>query len=1311
MAEIVKAGAFATEGERRAAGELANLPADWIVICNKVLPTANGRTFEIDFIVIGKRHVFLIDEKSWYGQIRGSDQIWVRADGASVSSPLNKVDYIAGILAEHVRIRVPALSHERGHFVRAGVLLSLSERVPPIKDPRIDTQLFIFNTICARLIHVDQSGGNPLVGQHSTVIRDKLVDLSDRPTVPSEIGIFTIEDASDGLPGTRILHAKIPGGERRTLYLYDLGRDPLSSSDRRTFYLREFQTLRSLRDTGLVAEVKDPFPWSDDYLVVPVEPLSGKSLGAMAPPQTRDDVISDLLLAEACFKGLDRIHARKILHRAISPGSIQVLHGGTSPRIAFTNFHAARVEEASIALSLDVLQIEEPYAAPALASSYGLATTATDLFSLALVFIVRMSGTTVQQLRDTGIVTVPNFSAQWPSLPADVMDELGTLMRSLVIPGSAGVSPAGHTGGQAPRSAATVAGLIGDLARRLRIESTTEVIGRVLDSRYEIIQVLGQGAMARTYLVKDTIYSGIGVFALKQFMYPSVVLAQAANEFNTLQQISSRYLPRIFEIYPPQNDAHIKLEYIPGPTLEAVKQEFPWPLERWWSFAQQLLEAIEALERRQLLHRDVKPSNIILHDEDGRVVLIDFGFATSQGAEAQAAGTLLYQPPEAQSAATPPLDSDRYAASVVMFRVLTNALPFEGRDRSRPTIPDQIEGQVRRLAYVLLDAVSPDPAQRPKSVAELRDRLRTAMQSLDAVGEQLPAHMNPWADKVRGLYRNSSAGNADNRGLDSDFVRQTYVPTALDTQLLPEIFQRRPRAIFLSGNPGDGKTAFLEQVRAELARRGGVEHQADASGWEIVYEDHTYRSCYDASESHNGHSADEQLTTRLRGLEGDTPPEGALTVLVAINDGRLADYFERLRSTFTWLGRLVERTLTRGTDINAQVWLIDLKQRAFVQLPGVAQPSILLRVLDQLVEPTQWELCEECVARSLCPIRRNALMLRSPVVRPRLEHLFLIAHLRRQRHITMRDLRSALAYLITGNLSCADVHTAQQDDDGGASLILHSYWQSAFAPLEQSDELLGDMSVIDPANQPQPHLDRYLHFRQAPADAPDRRALFITDDDLPVHRFADEREWMGATKRRLYFEAVEPAAILSGGACLPWSALLPYRYASEYIEVLAGHVRPQQILARLALGVLRSDGVFINSPASTLSVVVSHSTVQQLIVLKRFPLDAFFLNIQKPRSTGLIEAIPEVLVLEHRAGTPRLEITLELYDLLMRLADGLQSDAPEFRPLLEDLAPFKSTLLLRETRDLILVENQRRVYTLEQRDGKIILGSQQEIPR
>ena len=99
MAELISTAlSFATEGERRAAEELAKLPASWMVICNKSLPTHNERSYEMDFIVVGKRWVFLLDEKSWRGKIVGNDEQWVRADGSSERSPLAKVDYVANWL-------------------------------------------------------------------------------------------------------------------------------------------------------------------------------------------------------------------------------------------------------------------------------------------------------------------------------------------------------------------------------------------------------------------------------------------------------------------------------------------------------------------------------------------------------------------------------------------------------------------------------------------------------------------------------------------------------------------------------------------------------------------------------------------------------------------------------------------------------------------------------------------------------------------------------------------------------------------------------------------------------------------------------------------------------------------------------------------------------------------------------------------------------------------------------------------------------------------------------------------------------------
>jgi hypothetical protein len=86
----------------------------------------------------------------------------------------------------------------------------------------------------------------------------------------------------------------------------------------------------------------------------------------------------------------------------------------------------------------------------------------------------------------------------------------------------------------------------------------------------------------------------------------------------------------------------------------------------------------------------------------------------------------------------------------------------------------------------------------------------------------------------------------------------------------------------------------------------------------------------------------------------------------------------------------------------------------------------------------------------------------------------------------------------------------------------------------------------------------------------------------------------------------------------------------------------------------------------------------------------------------MVERLPEVVVLQHRSGTPRLEMALDLFELLMRMAEGLQPTAPEFKPLLEDLKLFKDVLLLHETRDLILIENQHRVHLVTQDNSKIV---------
>jgi hypothetical protein len=135
MAELFNADNFHSPGEARAAEVLKGLPKDWWVICNKWLTSPQG-TYEVDFIIVGIKNVFVIDEKSWRGGITGgTEDNWYFDDKSSPGSPLNKVDMVARIVAGRVRRNVLGMK-EASSFVTGGVLLSAAERKPIIRSYR-----------------------------------------------------------------------------------------------------------------------------------------------------------------------------------------------------------------------------------------------------------------------------------------------------------------------------------------------------------------------------------------------------------------------------------------------------------------------------------------------------------------------------------------------------------------------------------------------------------------------------------------------------------------------------------------------------------------------------------------------------------------------------------------------------------------------------------------------------------------------------------------------------------------------------------------------------------------------------------------------------------------------------------------------------------------------------------------------------------------------------------------------------------------------------------------------------------------------
>lgn len=334
-----------TEGEVRTAETLEKgLPRDWTVICNKVLPISRYSAREIDFIVIGNQNVFAIDEKSWSGRITGSDTIWVRGDGSSMRSPLNKIEMISKVLSGHIRNKVAHMTHIPVEFVLGCVSLTKSKERPSVADPRVQTKVFLHPEMCDRISELDANGGTPDVGSRRSRIKDSLHDLRARPRIPTQVNDYTIMDIQAGPPGSLVCTAQHTGGMERQLSIYQVRpNDP----DARAFYLQQFHAYNELSQIGVCPGVQDPFTWSEDFLVVASSAPTGVSLGALELPINRQGVITELERAAATYRTLELIHERGIIHRSIGPEKIYLVESEGRWKANLTGFHACRISRSA----------------------------------------------------------------------------------------------------------------------------------------------------------------------------------------------------------------------------------------------------------------------------------------------------------------------------------------------------------------------------------------------------------------------------------------------------------------------------------------------------------------------------------------------------------------------------------------------------------------------------------------------------------------------------------------------------------------------------------------------------------------------------------------------------------------------------------------------------------------------------------------------------------------------------------------------------------------------------------------------------
>jgi len=261
---------------------------------------------------------------------------------------------------------------------------------------------------------------------------------------------------------------------------------------------------------------------------------------------------------------------------------------------------------------------------------------------------------------------------------------------------------------------------------------------------YHITRVLGRGGMGVVYEAEDTAL-GIPV-ALKSI---SAALARDAafvrrfrTEARAMARVASPHIVRVMALRETEEGLFIVMEYVDGGDLHARMAEGPMAWDAFWPLLRQMLLGLEAAHAVGIVHRDIKPRNVLL-TRDGTVKLTDFGLArlTADGEATvtqAVAGTLAYMSPE-QVRSLPTLDgrSDLFSLGLLTYEALAGRLPFDRtageftvmRSIVETPFPPPTEfapGVPPGVAHALMRALEKDPDRRYASAADMRDALSSA---------------------------------------------------------------------------------------------------------------------------------------------------------------------------------------------------------------------------------------------------------------------------------------------------------------------------------------------------------------------------------------------------------------------------------------------------------------------------------------------------------------------------------------------------------------------------------------------------------
>ena len=1282
-------GPAVNESELKAVGRLrAGLIAEqgngeWLLLTNLTFSATHRlQSDEIDIIAIGPPGVRVIEVKHW-------SAAWVRQNQDRVEREADRVTNKARKIGTTLRNKIRGLPHVTGVFL----VTEVASKVERLASNTVRGVPFCTFKMWREAVGVDST---PVLSIEQVRMAARVLEPMSGVAMAGELRRLAgytrlvLQTPADER-FHRVYRATHSSRQDRVfLHLYDWSASEAPNAEAKA--QREFVALHRLQQYGWAPRIVDSFQETPGY---PGE-VAFFTVADPAAPCIKEratdkswDSMSRLSFARGAVRALNELHEARadgepMVHRNLTPRSILVRHDNTP---ILSDFEYARIPaEVTVASPMRTKEWDATTPPEVRAQGRAAADRRSDVYALCASLNVLFTKRDDSHSR-SAIDILSGGTAAEPNI-RDTLPELNRLLAE-TLGESIPVTP--------PPPA--------------RFWTEDQVV-RFGGNDYRIVTRLGSGGVGTTFKVveidrdtKDDLGSYVAKVVRDRETGERVLRAHRLvrshlrhTAFSTVYQIAPEWRDNDFAALMTWIEGEPLSEYegLLRELAEDSQEESDETLAARW--LRTACEGIGELHGNGLVHGDVSPRNLILSDAD--LFFTDYDCVARVHEPIVAPGTVMYCSPTCLSGSPVIPSDDFYALAASIFHVLFAKEPFryqEGVAKDRGLNWDGVDREEYSMIAAFLDrATNPLPERRFASAADAllaldaaqSDRYRPDDRSLHGPiaarsREQptsslhLPGHvptMQPerreqtieWLRYLLQSYPGSLRGNRETRGLDSEFAALTYIETNLEQSLYRDIIQRNVNLVVLCGNAGDGKTALLQR----LAKRIGLgEHSSATRILEGQTADgSTVRMNLDGSASWKGRSS-AQLLDEFMGPFQHGPPNDDLVHLLAINDGRLLEWIENLEHDNGGPTPLTQ-TLTecledRGRTHDAYIRFVDLNQRSLVGSVIAQEKSVNTDFLDRLVDTLYggersaetWAPCHSCSAQDRCEVFR-AVRLFAPGsqrmkhirrrARQRLFEGLQAVHLSGDTHITVRELRATLVYILFGVHFCSDYHSAEH------STAL-PYWDRAFAPESPSrqGEVLRELARFDPALEAHPHIDRVLLH---PPNG---------DDFNPALRRqlspgpADRRAQLASERRRAYFEWPEQEIIRWSGT--PDAlGLAQGSHLRQFRDLaIADNAARDDIARRLCGGISRLETLppqALNRPGIVPLRITPRTPTETAFWVEKRSSD-FRLYVDLP-DTRDVDRLHRQAILSFHYGDGRhpeeLRLGAELFHLLLELDEGYQ---------------------------------------------------------